>query len=65
MGVFTDCNTCPECNKEIEDGERVVVTTVTSGNYVAIEGTVQYDNYDIESTIHHEKCYHQMGKATL
>lgn len=65
MGAFTDCNICAECNEEIVDNARVVVTTITAGNYKHAEGIVEYDNYDIDQTIHHEICHQNMGKAKL
>lgn len=63
MGVFTDCNQCAECEDEIKDGERVVVTTVSSGTYRANDGDVEYDCYDYQNEIQHEKCYFAQREA--
>ena len=57
MGVFTDCNQCSKCGEEIKDGDRVAVTTVTSGSYRANDGDVEYDFYDHQNEIAHEQCY--------
>jgi len=64
MGLYTDAE-CVDCCQPIKDGERVIVSTVCGGYYREIDGTVEFDCYDIENEIRHKRCWMKKDDTQL